>query len=358
LSTAEIDNLLTKEVTDSKTPSVRYLIFDKDKILHSFHYGNADILNQKPVSEQTTFLGYSITKTFTALAIMQLADQQKIDLDLPVIKYLPDFPYNPEITVRQLLNHTAGVPNPIPLSWIHLAADHASFDSKAFFQKIYRKHAKTKSRPNARYAYSNLGYVLLGEIIESVSGNSYQEYVQKNILDRLKLNPGDLSFAIADPGMQAKGYHKRNTVLYFMLDLFLDTDKFMDQKEGKWKSFKSNYVNGAAYGGLIGTPNALVKYIQELLQPESKLISNAGRKEMFTENYTSNGKATGMCLSWFKGRLNGNTYLAHAGGGGGYYCEIRIYPEKGIGSVIMFNRTGISDERFLDKTDKFIVDEK
>ncbi len=58
-----------------------------------------------------------------------------------------------------------------------------------------------------------------------------------------------------------------------------------------------------------------------------------------------------MCLSWFTGKLNGIQYYTHAGGGGGFYCEIRIYPDPGVGSVVMFNRTGMRDERFLDKLD-------
>ena len=73
---------------------------------------------------------------------------------------------------------------------------------------------------------------------------------------------------------------------------------------------------------------------------------------LFTENYNTGNKATGMCLSWFSGELNGNRYFSHAGGGGGYYCEIRLYPDPGIGSVLFFNRTGMRDERFLDKVDK------
>jgi hypothetical protein len=70
---------------------------------------------------------------------------------------------------------------------------------------------------------------------------------------------------------------------------------------------------------------------------------------LFTENFTNGGKATGMCLSWFKGIINGQTFFTHAGGGGGYYCELRIYPDKNLGAVILFNRTGMRDERFLDK---------
>jgi len=77
---------------------------------------------------------------------------------------------------------------------------------------------------------------------------------------------------------------------------------------------------------------------------------------MFTENYTKMQKPTGMCLSWFTSKLSGESYFAHAGGGGGYYCEIRLYPDAGIGSVIMFNRSGMSDERYLDKLDKYYFD--
>jgi hypothetical protein len=88
-----------------------------------------------------------------------------------------------------------------------------------------------------------------------------------------------------------------------------------------------------------------------LLKPNDLLLSEDSKKKLFTENYTIDGKPTGMCLSWFSGQLHGNRYYAHAGGGGGFYCEIRIYPDKELGSVIFFNRTGMSDERFLDKAD-------
>jgi len=92
-----------------------------------------------------------------------------------------------------------------------------------------------------------------------------------------------------------------------------------------------------------------------LLNPDCKLITRDFKKLLFTENFTNNHKPTGMCLSWFTGELNGVKYFTHAGGGGGFYCEIRIYPEINTGSVIMFNRTGMRDERFLDNVDKFII---
>jgi D-alanyl-D-alanine carboxypeptidase len=73
---------------------------------------------------------------------------------------------------------------------------------------------------------------------------------------------------------------------------------------------------------------------------------------LFIDN---NHKPTGMCLSWFTGQLSGVKFFTHAGGGRGFYCEIRIYPEINTGSVIVFNRTGMRDERFLDNNDKYFI---
>jgi hypothetical protein len=129
----------------------------------------------------------------------------------------------------------------------------------------------------------------------------------------------------------------------------------MSKPEGPWRPFRTFYVNGAPYGGLVGRPEAFVRYIQALLKDVSPLISDPYRKLLFEENLDAKGKATGMCLSWFKGQLLGNDYYTHAGGGGGYYVEIRVYPVLKIGSVVFFNRTGTSDIRFLDRLDAVYI---
>jgi D-alanyl-D-alanine carboxypeptidase len=357
MATTEADNILNSLVGRNKTPSVQYAYFTKDAIIHSYKAGLADILNKNEVTAATTCNIYSITKTFTALAVLQLAERKLIDIEKPVKNYLRQFPYSSQITIKQLLSHSAGIPNPIPLSWIHLANENKSFDRNAFFKQIFHTHPRTKNKPNEKFAYSNLGYVLLGQLIENVSGLRYEEYVQKNILTPLHIHSNEMGFTIADTTLQAKGYHKKKSFSYFLLGFFLNKQKFIDRTESKWKSFRYNYVNGASYGGLIGTTNALIKYVQELLKTDSVLISDTYRKMLFTENYTTDNKPTGMCLSWFKGEMNGHTYYTHAGGGGGYYCEIRLYPEKETGSVLMFNRTGMTDERFLSKLDRYFIDE-
>ena len=131
-----IDNYLNEIVKKGKSPSVQYILFDQNNILHNHSKGFADVLNKKNVNENTRYKAFSVTKTFTALAIMQLAEKGLFHIDESVRKYLPDFKYSKEITIRQLLSHSAGLPNPNPLSWIHTPRDHENFDRNEFFDKI------------------------------------------------------------------------------------------------------------------------------------------------------------------------------------------------------------------------------
>jgi CubicO group peptidase (beta-lactamase class C family) len=347
---------LLDHIRNNNTPGLQYFIFSKDNVIHNFIGGFADIENQKKTDEKTTYNAFSVTKTFTALAVIQLAEKKILEIEDSAKKYLPDFPYTSEITIQQLLTHSAGVPNPIPLSWIHLMQEHPAFDGNRFFNQQFIKNNHVKFKPNEKFAYSNLGYVLLGKLIESVSGMTYEKYISDNILKRLDLLSNDLCFSINNN--HAKGYHKRFSFSNALLTFLIDKSKYMGKAEGKWRSFKDYYVNGISYGGLIGTPNAFVKYIQELLKPDCKLITGHYKKLLLKENHTNDNKATGMCLSWFTGQLEGEKYFTHAGGGGGYYSEIRMYRDIDIGSVIMFNRTGMTDERFLDKLDKYFIKEK
>ena len=101
---------------------------------------------------------------------MKLAEKGKLNIDDCVKHYLSDFPCSSDITVRQLMAHSAGIPNPIPLVWMHLPGEYESYAGNDFFKPIFIKNNKAKSKPNEKFSYSNLGYILLGQFIENVSG--------------------------------------------------------------------------------------------------------------------------------------------------------------------------------------------
>jgi len=352
-----IDDTLDKLVRKDKTPSVQYLLFDQNRLLHQYRVGFADVANQKNTDEKTTYNAFSVTKTFTALAIMQLAEKGEIDIDKSAAKYMADFPYSQDITVRHLLTHTAGIPNPNPLPWIHPANEHQVFDRDAFFNPVFEKHNKVKTPPDKKFAYSNLGYILLGQLIEQVTGMKYETYIDNHVFKPLSLSKTEIGFEIDNLDHQAKGYHKKISLMNLIIGFFINKKEFRGVAEGKWQPFKPYYLNGASYGGLHGCPQSFMKYAQELLKEDCILLSPKYKQLLFTENLTLNNKPTGMCLSWFTDNLEGKKYFAHAGGGGGYYCEVRIYPKAGIGSVIMFNRSGMSNEKYLDKLDKYFFED-
>ncbi len=346
---------LKNQVESNETPGIQYAFFDASAIIYEGKYGFSNIKSKTPVDAFTTYNLFSVTKTFTALAALQLVQAGKIQLETPVSDYLPEQPYKERITVQQLLNHSAGIPNPLPLRWIHLSSEHEGFNRDNFFKEVFKSHPKLDNKPGTKFKYSNLGYVLLGQLIEKVSGQSYEEYVTENIITPCGIRPGTLGFKI-DSSVHATGYQKWWSFTNAILGALIDKHKFMGAKEGKWKPFHNFYTNGTPYGGMAGSGGALIKYAQTLLHKENLLLNDTCKKLLFTESIINN-KPTGMSLSWYTGTLKGHKYFAHAGGGGGYYVELRIYPELGMGSVIMFNRSGMTDKRILDKTDSFFLTE-
>ena len=234
----KIEKILTLQLRNIKTPSVQYSFFDCNSIIKSFRMGFADIANQKRVNSETTYNAFSVTKTFTSFAVLQLFEKKLLDINKAVIQYLPEFFYGSEITIKQLLNHTAGIPNPIPLSWIHLKSEHSSFYRDDFFDPILKKNDRAKSKPNEKFVYSNLGYIILGKLIEKVTNSRFEEYIVENIIKELSLKPDDMSFTIGNIENHAKGYHKKMSFSNLLLGFFIDKSTYFERSEGKWSTFK------------------------------------------------------------------------------------------------------------------------
>ncbi len=342
-----LDGILKK----GETPGLQYAIFNKDGLVWNYEGGLADISSGKKVTKHTTFHGFSLTKTFTAVAVLQLADQGRLKLDDSAARYLKDYFLPDSVTIRHLLNHTSGLPNPIPLRWVHPQERSDSFDFISFRREVIRKNLKSDISPGRRMKYSNLDYLLLGEIIEKVSGQDFRSYVKANILEAADISDSELDFLISNPSLHAGGYLKKNSLLNFTLGFFISKKQFIKSEESGWLRFRNFYVNGPSYGGLIGTASGFGKFLSALLTEPSFLLTPESVQLMFQRTALSDGKTLPVSLGWFYGELNGNSYYAHAGGGGGYYSEIRIYPALKLGSVILCNRTGITDERILDRID-------
>lgn len=334
----------SKTFDDLKAPAIYYGAVSSDSVMYSYKRGNLSIDGDQPINDHSQFALFSITKTFTAMGIMQLVQSGSIHLEDRAKDYLPQYDYLGDITIRQLLSHQSGINNPLPISWIHLEEEEKSFDYEGFNKEVLTEKAKIKSEPGKKAAYSNLNFVILGDIIAKVSGLTYHDYIEQKVLNTL-----EIGFHWKEENV-VTGYHE-SRLQAFILGFLLDKKKYTDTKTEGLLPFKKAYLNGSAHGGLLASPTGLNTFLQELLNPESQFLSQEMKRAMFEEQTLSNGKPSGRSLGWFAGNMNGNQYVHHAGGGGGYYLELRIYPEKGIATYLLTNKSGFSDQRLLEQLD-------
>jgi D-alanyl-D-alanine carboxypeptidase len=344
---------IERKITGKETPGFQYIIADSSGILFEYNGGYANIGENIPVTAKTEFKAYSSTKTLTALAIMQLVEDGKISLDDEAGKLL-NIPFTEPFTIRQLMSHTAGVTSTPLVTEIHRADKHAQFDVKANSIRLINKYQKLRNRPGKKKKYSNFGYLILGEIVEQVSGQSFTEYVTENIFNRLGK---ESAYGFAFNENTAKAYQKTSSVMHLIYSLVSDIKTYYDRKERGFMGYHNLYLNAYSYGGAFTNARSMLHYGQTLMKSGSPLLSDSSRELLFTEQLLGNGKPSGHTLGWFIKERKGVRYYSHPGGGGGYSCEIRIYPDLGIVSVFMMNTTELlSHLSLLNKLDSYFLE--
>jgi len=338
----------------SKTPGIQYVVVNGTEVVFEYTGGWADIGRRVRVEPATTMMAYSMSKTITAVAVLQLVEAGKVGLDDPAQQYVDSFPYGQSVTVRQLIAHTSGIPNPIPLRWVHPAADHESFDEKATLEAILRKHPRLSFEPGTKYGYSNIGYWLLGRIVERTSGEPFPAYVREHILRPLAISPQALAYAVTDRAHHAAGYLEKYSLMNLAKGFLIDRD-LIGGYSGRWLEIRSHYLNGPAFGGLVGSAGAFGTFLQDQLRERSVLLNDTTRRLFYAQQQTVRGTPVAMTLGWHIGNADGPHFFYKEGGGGGFHCMMRVYPSAGIGTVVMTNATGFDVRGLLDTLDPSFV---
>ena len=160
-------------------PGFQYVVVNSKHILFEKSTGLSNIRKKTKLNLDQAMAAFSMTKTLTAIAILQLVGSKKIAIDAQLSEYI-QHPYSKKVTIRQLINHTSGIPNPIPLKWIHFTEDHKEFDENNALKQVLKENPSF-DEPNKKYKYSNISYWLLGQVIEKISGKKYTEYININI---------------------------------------------------------------------------------------------------------------------------------------------------------------------------------
>ena len=337
---------------------LQYIAVNASGLLVDYAGGVRDAATGEPVTRDTLFLSASSSKVLTAAAVLTLAERGALRLDDPLARYVPYQPYGERVNLSQLLSHTSGVPNPLPLKWLHTAAEHARFSEDAALRGVLQRHPTLQFEPGTRYAYSNLAYWLLGKVIEAVSGLCFDAYLQQSIREPLQIDARDLSCEFLDAAQQARGHVRRWSLLGLALPLLVDAT-ILSRPAGRWARFEHLHMNGPAYGGVRASARGYARFLQDLLQPRSRVLGDAMKRLFFAPQRARSGRLLPTTLGWHTGSLAGERYLSKPRGGHGFHSNLRIYPARSLATVFLSNQMRASEaqiERFADGLDRALLD--
>jgi len=331
---SRLDELVERD----RVPGIQYVVVSPEQILFQHAAGRADIAGERELGATTTMMAYSMSKVITAAAVLKLVDDRKMGLDDSISAYLEWQPYGPRVTVAQLLSHTSGVPNPIPLRWVHPPARHETFDEQAALAAVLAAHPNPSFPPGSMCRYSNLGYWLLGSIVERVSGEPLPAFVREHLFRPLGIAPHELGYVVQDWRDHAKGYLETYSWLNLVKRVVI-AKELIGGYERRWLHVKDHYVNGPAFGGVIGTAGGFGTFLRDQLRPHSALFSDETRRLFYATQRTSGGAEIPMTLGWNVGIAGGAPFFYKEGGGGGFHSLMRAYPSFAIATVVMTNAT-------------------
>ncbi len=330
--------LIENALRDDPTPGFAVGVVHNGHVVYARGFGVA-VLGQpdRPVTPETLFHMASVTKPFVATCVMKLWEQGKVDLDAPVIKYVPYFhlsdPRYRQITVRQMLTHTSGMPDVEDYEW-----SKPQYDDEALERYVKSLGPqKLLWAPGARMAYSNMAYEVLGDLVAKISGTSFEAYVDAHILQPLGMKSSTLLIKKADAAKLAQGYTRPRDGSYESIH---PVDAYpYNRAHSPSSNLHSNVVDMARWAMANLNHGEL----------EGKRILNASTYDLLWKPAVDvefcRGADVATCrkpggqvgISWFLETKDGHQVVSHGGGDDGFATGIVLIPDLNVGFVFMQN---------------------
>jgi CubicO group peptidase (beta-lactamase class C family) len=299
--------------------------------------GLADLASRTPITEDTVFRIGSITKVFTAIAVMQLAERGLIDLDRPADDYLRAYrlvlaePGFQRPTVRHLLTHTAGIPEVrgvtdllhgdfTPSGGRPAMPSVAAGEPMPTLAECYRDGLRVVVEPGTAFAYTNHGFATLGQIVEDVTGMPLERYLRERVFGPLGMGDSDLVRSGRVVSGLASGY--------------------VITRRGPRRVPDREWL-GAGSGGLYTTPRDMARFAATILGQGSnehgRILEPATLATMFDPHYQPHPRIPGIGLGWFRGEVAGHRLVGHDGILPGFNSALLLAPDDGLGLLAFTN---------------------
>ena len=333
---AEIEKAVSRFMSANSVPGIGAAVVLDGEPVWSAGFGMSDLEDYAPATSSTLFRLGSISKPITAVAVLQLYERGKLDLDAPVEKYCPAFPRKEwPITARELLGHLGGI-------------RHYNADGKGDIPEDSAKHFSSMeeslrifagdplvAKPGAKFNYSTYGYTLLGCVLEGAASEKYVDFVKKNVFQPagMEQTQADNFFAVIPH--RTRWYHRDKAGVVRNAGV-LDS------------SYK---IPG---GGLISSADDMARFEAAILA--DKLIKRATRGLMWTAQKTDDGKPTGYGLGWGTADKFGFRVVAHTGGQQGTSTAFALVPERRAGVVVLANMDSVNSGDLAEEMLKIVLD--
>ncbi len=294
-------------------------------------YGLANLELKAPATAKSVYRIGSITKQFTAAAVLLLVEDGRLSLDDPLTRFLPDYPtQGHEVTVRQLLQHTSGIK-----SFTSLPSYRRDLHQPVTHEDIIKrfKDEPFDFPPGEKFSYCNSGYYLLGVIVEKASGQTYEEFLKERILLPLELK----------------------TTVYDRHGLIIPNRAAGYGKAWGGGFRNADYVNMGqpfAAGALASTVEDLIRWQQGLAT--HKLLKPASWESMTTRGKLNDGKTSTYGLGVFLRKLDDRQTIRHGGGIKGFRSDLAFFPDTSITIAVLTNSEGAHPERITDRIARHI----
>lgn len=315
-----LDRFVETRMKEAGTPGLALAVTDRDRLLHVAAYGLADLGARTPVTADTRFQIGSISKSFTSIALLQLHEEGRFDPQAPIDRYLPWFSIKTRhapVTGHHLMSHTAGFPR-----------DRDDVPSSPY-QAYGVRDRETGYPPGTHYAYSNVGYQVLGYAVEAIAKEPYPEVIRRRILEPLGMRASAAQFTHADRPRLAVGYES----------MYDDRPHHVSYPlvPAPWLEY------AAGDGSIVSTPADMAAYARMWLNrgrgPNGRILSEKSFA-LLTQRAIATGKTAWYGYGVGTSERDGRVRLQHSGGMVGYSSMIVVEPETGLGAVAFVNGPG------------------
>jgi CubicO group peptidase (beta-lactamase class C family) len=310
----KVDSIVINKMNAYNIPGLSIGLVRNDSILYTKGYGIKSIENGDSVTPNSIFHTASISKLFTAVAIMKLIEEKVITIDDKLVEILPELKFDDEriknITIKNLLNHTSGIPDISNYHW-----DNNNQSDTSLKEYVLGLHLTLDAEPSAEYEYSNLAYDILGYVIEKISGVTFDKYLKENILNKSGMYSSDFRyFKIHDslktiPHSKAwfgKNIYERETYPYTREHAPSSTLNASSNDVSKW----------------------MISFLQTLNDSEDV------HQSMIEPSFDSNPY---IGLGFQLNTINSKKVIGHYGGDKGFRSYLMMIPEEKIGLVLLAN---------------------